>query len=200
MKRIKDLGAQLGWAGTVTLLSLLAAWTAIAFLLDDNIRLAIVFSVVAFLLDVADGFLARKLGTASEFGRLLDSMVDAVNYSVLAALVAERVLLPGVLGYVVGFLILACGIVRLVLFTVNGFEEEGNRLYYVGVVTPHLTLAVALTYVITQLVVVPELLVATALSVIAIAQLSTIRTRKTGVLVFWIPVSIAIGIGALTWL
>lgn len=200
MNRFRLLISQVGWAGAVTLLSLLAAWTAIAFLLDSNIRLAIVFAVLAFLLDIADGFLARKLGTTSEFGRLLDSMVDAVNYSMLAALVAERILLPGPLGFIVGFLILACGILRLALFTMNGFEEEGDRLYYVGVITPHLTLAVALTYLVTRFVEVPELFVATTLGVIALAQLSTLRTRKTGVLVFWIPASIAIAVGALLWL
>ncbi len=200
MKRLRLIATHVGWAGSVTLLSLLAAWSAIAFLLDSNVRLAIVFAVVAFLLDIADGFLARKLGATSEFGRLLDSMVDAVNYSMLAALVAERVLLPGVLGFVVGFLILACGILRLVLFTMNGFEEEGNRLYYVGVITPHLTLAVALTYLVTRFVEVPDLVVAATLGAIALAQLSTLRTRKTGVLVFWIPASIATAIGALLWL
>jgi CDP-diacylglycerol--serine O-phosphatidyltransferase len=200
VKRLRLIAAHVGWAGAVTLLSLLAAWSAIAFLLDSNVRLAIVFAVVAFLLDIADGFLARKLGATSEFGRLLDSMVDAVNYSMLAALVAERVLLPGVLGFVVGFLILACGILRLVLFTMNGFEEEGNRLYYVGVITPHLTLAVALTYLVTRFVEVPDLVVAATLGAIALAQLSTLRTRKTGVLVFWIPASIATAIGALLWL
>jgi CDP-diacylglycerol--serine O-phosphatidyltransferase len=200
VKRLRLIATHVGWAGSVTLLSLLAAWSAIAFLLDSNVRLAIVFAVVAFLLDIADGFLARKLGATSEFGRLLDSMVDAVNYSMLAALVAERVLLPGVLGFVVGFLILACGILRLVLFTMNGFEEEGNRLYYVGVITPHLTLAVALTYLVTRFVEVPDLVVAATLGAIALAQLSTLRTRKTGVLVFWIPASIATAIGALLWL
>lgn len=200
MKRLRLIATHVGWAGSVTLLSLLAAWSAIAFLLDSNVRLAIVFAVVAFLLDIADGFLARKLGATSEFGRLLDSMVDAVNYSMLAALVAERVLLPGVLGFVVGFLILACGILRLVLFTMNGFEEEGNRLYYVGVITPHLTLAVALTYLVTRFVEVPDLVVGATLGAIALAQLSTLRTRKTGVLVFWIPASIATAIGALLWL
>jgi CDP-diacylglycerol--serine O-phosphatidyltransferase len=200
VKRLRLIATHVGWAGSVTLLSLLAAWSAIAFLLDSNVRLAIVFAVVAFLLDIADGFLARKLGATSEFGRLLDSMVDAVNYSMLAALVAERVLLPGVLGFVVGFLILACGILRLVLFTMNGFEEEGNRLYYVGVITPHLTLAVALTYLVTRFVEVPDLVVGATLGAIALAQLSTLRTRKTGVLVFWIPASIATAIGALLWL
>lgn len=200
MNRLKLLTSQVGLAGTVTLLSLLSAWSAIAFLLDGDLRLCIVFAVVAFLLDILDGSLARRLGTASEFGRLLDSMVDAINYSLLAALVTERVLIPGPIGFVVGFLILACGILRLVFFTINGFEEDDNRLYYVGVITPHLTLTVALLYVTSTLIPLPHMVIATVLTIVALAQLSTIRTRKTGVVIFWIPASIAIGVGALLWL
>lgn len=200
MKRLNLLASHLGWAGAVTILSLLSAWTAIAFLLEGNLRLCIVFAVVAFLLDILDGTLARRLGTASDFGRLLDSMVDAINYSLLAALVTERVLLPGPIGFAVGFLILACGILRLVLFTINGFEEDKDRLYYVGVITPHLTLTATLLYMTNAFVPLPAVLIAMVLTVVALAQLSTIRTRKTGVLIFWIPASIAIGAGALLWL
>ena len=196
MKRIRYIGSQLGWAGGVSLTSLLAAWAAIAFLLESNAKLAIVFSVAAFVLDTLDGFLARKLGTASEFGRILDSMVDAINYSVLAAVAVEQVLLRGPLGFAVGFLILACGIVRLVLFTVNGFESEGSTLYYTGIVTPHLTLAVVLIYMATRVIDLNEWLIAGILVALALGQLSTVRTRKTGVLMFWIPASMLIAVGA----
>lgn len=200
MNRIKAIGNHVGWAGLVSLLSLFSAWTAIMFLLQSNTRLAIIFSVAAFLADTFDGFLARKLGTASVFGRNLDSMVDAINYSLLAALVTELVLLPGTLGYLIGFLILATGILRLVLFSIDGFEAEGNKLYYTGVVTPHLTLATALIYFATQLVAIPEWVIAIVLGLLAVLQLSTIRTLKTGVLLFWIPAAIAIAVGAVVWL
>ena len=200
MKRIRYIGSQLGWAGGVSLTSLLAAWAAIAMLLESNAKLAIVFSVAAFILDTLDGFLARKLGTASEFGRILDSMVDAINYSVLAAVAVEQVLLRGPLGFAVGFLILAGGIVRLVLFTVNGFESQGSRLYYTGIVTPHLTLAVVLIYLTTRVIDLNEWLIAGILVALALGQLSTVRTRKTGVLMFWIPASMLIAVGAVIWL
>lgn len=200
MKRIRFIANQVGIAGSVTLLSLLAAWTAITCLLQGNTKATIIFSVIAFLLDTLDGFLARKLKTTSPFGRNLDSMVDAINYSLLAALVAERVLLPPPLGYAIGFLILATGILRLVLFSIQGFEEEGQKLYYIGVITPHLTLASVLLYFGTKIVVIPEAVTATLLAALALLQLSTIKTLKTGVLLFWIPASIAIALGALLWL
>ena len=200
MNRIRHIGSQLGWAGGISLLSLLSAWTAITFLLQSNARLAVIFSVLAFILDTLDGYVARKLGTASEFGRFFDSMVDAINYSVLAALVCERILLPGLVGYLIGFLILACGIIRLVLFTVNGYETEDDKLYYTGVVTPHLTLAVALIYMASKFITIDAVIIAIVLAILALAQLSTVRTRKTGVLIFWIPASLAIALGAVLWL
>ena len=200
MNRISHIARTVGWAGAVTLTSLLASWAAIGFLLAHDAKLTVVFAVVAFLLDALDGFLARRLGTASEFGRMLDSMVDAVNYSVLSSLVTSQLLLPGTLGWIVGFVILACGILRLVLFTVGGYETDGDRLYYTGIVTPHLSLAVALVYFASRIVTIDEWVIAAILLVLAVGQLSTVRTRKTGVLVFWIPVSTLIAIGALVWL
>ena len=200
MNQIRLLAKEIGWAGTVTLLSLLSAWTSIYFILESNARYAISFSVLAFLLDTLDGFLARKLGTASEFGRFFDSMVDAINYSLVAALVTERLLLPNIFGFLIGFLILACGILRLVLFTIKGFKEEGNRLYYTGIITPHLALAVALIFLISKMVTIHDYISALILTGLAIGQLATFKTLKTGVLIFWIPVSLALAIGSFIWL
>ena len=200
VNHIRGIAKQVGWAGLVTILSLLSAWTSISFILSDNPKLAIIFSVLAFLLDSLDGFVARKLGTSSVFGTYFDSMVDAINYSVLAALVTEQVLLPGIAGYLIGFLILVFGILRLVLFTVNGFAKKDDKVYYVGVVTPHLTLATALIFFLSQVAEIPAWFIATVLGILAVLQLSTIKTRKTGVLLFWIPISIAIAIGAVVWL
>ena len=200
VKQIRLLAKEIGWAGTVTLLSLLSAWTSIYFILEGNAKYAISFSVLAFLLDTLDGFLARKLGTASEFGRFFDSMVDAINYSLVAALVTERLLLPNIFGFLIGFLILACGILRLVLFTIKGFKEEGNRLYYTGIITPHLALAVALIFLISKMVTIPDYISALILTGLAIGQLATFKMLKTGVLIFWIPVSLALAIGSFIWL
>ncbi len=200
MARFTLVVKHLGIAGFVTLTSLLAAWVAIAFLIEGNAKFAVVFSVVAFLLDILDGVLARRLGTESPFGRHLDSMVDAINYSLFSALVTALVLIPGILGWIVGFCILACGILRLVLFTLEGFEEAADRLYYRGVITPHLTLAVGAIFFISHFITLERWVVAPVLLVVAFAQLSSIRTLKTGVTAFWIPASLMVAIGALVWL
>lgn len=205
MKRILELRALIGWPGLVTLLSICSSWTAIGFLLAGNVKLTVLFGAIAFQLDVLDGYLARRLNKTSDFGRQLDSLSDVINYSLLAALVTSQHLLPNLLGNVVGFLILAFGILRLALFNVKGFYAEGEVLYYRGIITCHLSLATLLIYVLERITPLADLpfrdyLIAGVLSVLAIGQLSQIKTRKSGVLIFWIPVSILIGLGALLWL
>jgi CDP-diacylglycerol--serine O-phosphatidyltransferase len=205
MNRYKELVSTIGWAGLVSLTSLLASWAAIIYLLSGDAKLAIVLASIAFQLDALDGFLARKLGKASEFGRQLDSMVDLINYSLLAALVTQQLLLPGVLGFISGFFILAFGILRLISFNIKGYTEEGDIRYYRGIVTCHLSLATLVIYVAQKRLPIDSLpyadwIIAFILIALSIGQLSQIKTRKTGALLFWIPVSIAIGIGALIWL
>lgn len=200
LKQLRKITATLGLPGAVSLLSLVSAWSAIYFLLSDNPKLTVVFATAAFMLDILDGQLARRLNRASAFGRTLDSLVDLVNYSVLAGLATQHYLLPGALGFGISALIVALGVVRLALFTVTGYEEHEDRLYYTGVVTPHLSLAVLLIFLVNHFWVIPQWLVALILGVLALGQVSTIRTRKTCVLGFWIPVSIALMIGALLWL
>ena len=205
MDRYKRIAAIVGWAGVVSMLSLLSSWGAIALLLGHQFKWAVVMAAVAFQLDSLDGFVARRLGKASEFGRQLDSMIDAVNYSLFAALVTQQILLPNTLGFITGFFVLAFGILRLVLFNIDGYLEEKDVLYYRGVVTCHLSLATLLIYVAQKLW--PALHsfagnwgIAILLIALSLGQLSTLRTRKTGALLFWIPVSICIGVGAFIWL
>jgi phosphatidylglycerophosphate synthase len=66
---------------------------------------AVVVSTIAALLDIADGWVARRTGTATAFGARFDMEVDAVLIMVLAAVVwawdkaGAWVLLSGLLRY-----------------------------------------------------------------------------------------------------
>lgn len=200
MNRYKQIAATIGWAGLVSFTSLLAAWGAIALLLNNQLKFAVIVACVAFLLDSLDGFLARRLGKASEFGRQLDSMIDAINYSVFAGLVTMQVLLPNTLGFIAGFLIVAFGVLRLILFNINGYVAEGDTLYYRGVVTCHLSLATLILHVLKPVLHIPDAASFVILAALSIGQLSMLKTRKTGALLFWIPATIVIGVGAWFWL
>ena len=90
----------------------------------------------AILLDVLDGRIARLTGTTSEFGAELDSLADVVSFGVAPALLAYSWgfgTLPRV-GWLVAFLFIVCGALRLARFNVQKSSVDGR--YFVGLPIP----------------------------------------------------------------
>ncbi|HYU42700.1 MAG TPA: CDP-diacylglycerol--serine O-phosphatidyltransferase [Vicinamibacteria bacterium] len=90
----------------------------------------------AILLDVLDGRIARMTGTTSEFGAELDSLADVVSFGVAPALLAYSwgfATLPRV-GWLVAFLFIVCGALRLARFNVQKSSVDGR--YFVGLPIP----------------------------------------------------------------
>lgn len=190
----------IGIPGLISAISLLFAWLAIALLLSGSLKLSVLCAVAAFFFDSLDGYVARKMNKASELGRQLDSMVDLIGYSLYSALLVSQILIPNWIGFIVSFLIMLFGILRLIRFNITGYTDTTSARYYSGIVTCHLSLATISLLLITTHVAVPTILMAIFLSTLAILQISNIKTRKTGMLPFWYSVSVALGIGAILWL
>ncbi len=187
--------------GVISALSLAASWTAIILLLQHNIRLSIICAAVAFGLDSLDGYVARRMGKASELGRQLDGMIDLVNYSVYAGLMTYVQLIPGIVGAFIGYVIVLFGVLRLIRFNTEGFVEPGDgRRYYRGIVTCHVSLAVIVFVLLQTQMQLPSAVPAIVLITLSILQLSDIKTRKTGMLPFWLSVAVLLVIGAWLWL
>ncbi len=204
MKRRSEFGprawwARIGWAGVVTLASLGVAWAAIGTLIAGQLRLSVLLALAAFVLDMVDGFVARRTGSASEFGRTFDSLADLVNYSVWSALAAALWIAPGPWGWIAGGAIVALGAVRLARFTVDGFDD-GDIKYYRGVVTPHLTLAAMVLLMVGERVDLPAWAGGALLLVLAVAQLTGLKLRKTGRQALWAALVIPLAVGAVLWL
>jgi CDP-diacylglycerol---serine O-phosphatidyltransferase len=70
-----------------TLLSLCAGITAIRMAIEGKYPVAVLFIVLAGLIDGIDGRIARALKAQSRFGAELDSLADFVNFGVAPALV-----------------------------------------------------------------------------------------------------------------
>jgi CDP-diacylglycerol---serine O-phosphatidyltransferase len=90
----------------------------------------------AILLDALDGRLARMTGTTSEFGAELDSLADVVSFGVAPALLAYSwgfASLPRV-GWLVAFLFVVCGALRLARFNVQKSVVDGR--FFVGLPIP----------------------------------------------------------------
>jgi CDP-diacylglycerol--serine O-phosphatidyltransferase len=116
----------------------------------------------AAFLDALDGGIARLTNTASDFGRELDSLADAITFGLAPAVLA---LMWGVLfavapdqpvlqthlsrvGYLISFFYLLCGTVRLARFNVQTNPASSSpvrpeRKYFVGMPIPAGALFVA---------------------------------------------------------
>lgn len=79
---------------------------------------AIWFILAACIFDLLDGRLARLGGHESAFGREFDSLADVVSFGIAPALLVYQIVLGEFrnLGWMVAFVYLACGALRLARF------------------------------------------------------------------------------------
>jgi CDP-diacylglycerol---serine O-phosphatidyltransferase len=120
-----------------------------------NLDLAAIAICFAIPFDALDGRIARMTNTASEFGKELDSLADAITFGVAPSLLAwvwgfhslpvtispelHRPILQ--IGSFVCFLFLLCGVSRLARFNINHDAQPRNpgrldRKYFVGMPIP----------------------------------------------------------------
>jgi len=80
-------------------------------------HLAIWLILTACIFDLLDGRLARLGGHESEFGREFDSLADVISFGVAPALLLYKIVLQDFAqGWMVAFLYLLCGALRLARF------------------------------------------------------------------------------------
>jgi CDP-diacylglycerol---serine O-phosphatidyltransferase len=93
--------------------------------------------IVAMLCDGLDGSIARATNTQSEFGGEMDSLCDAISFCFAPAVMIYYFALHafGRVGFVVSFVYLLCGVLRLARFNVlmKHNKSSGN---FMGVPTP----------------------------------------------------------------
>ncbi len=97
---------------------------------------AALFIVVSIVLDGLDGLVARMTGTASDFGRELDSLSDLIAFGVAPAFLAYSWALSnlGRLGIAAAFAYILCGALRLARFNIQASATD--RRYFVGLPIP----------------------------------------------------------------
>ena len=128
------------FADALTSLGLVFGWAALTFVLVERVFIAIILNSSALILDLLDGYVARKQNTQSTFGTRFDSFVDSINYLVFPLILysvghAEQTYLI-IIG---GACTMLCGILRLV--TWSGSEESGKGngelVIFSGFTVPH---------------------------------------------------------------
>jgi CDP-diacylglycerol--serine O-phosphatidyltransferase len=83
-------------------------------------RRGILWILAAFVFDFLDGMVARMVKRESMFGKELDSLADLVSFGLAPALLVASIPLEDFpqLGWIIAFIFLACGAMRLARFNI----------------------------------------------------------------------------------
>jgi CDP-diacylglycerol--serine O-phosphatidyltransferase len=129
-----------------TLGNLFGGFYALIAVYNDEYVAAAVAILVAAVLDVLDGAVARLTGATSEIGVQLDSLADLVSFGVAPGLLAYVFALKpfGWVGALGAFAFAACGAFRLARFNVQ--VHVTDKRYFVGLPIPA-SAAVVATFV-----------------------------------------------------
>lgn len=92
---------------------------------------------LAILLDIADGFVARKVGSTTPFGVQLDSLADLISFGMAPAVLVHTWALDSwpLAAWAGAFFWLACAAFRLARFNVT-VDPTADKRYFVGLPSP----------------------------------------------------------------
>ncbi|MEI6285178.1 MAG: CDP-diacylglycerol--serine O-phosphatidyltransferase [Bacillota bacterium] len=110
--------------------------------INHSFALAVLFIVVAVVADALDGRVARFFGVASEMGKQLDSLSDAVSFGVAPAILLYQYDLHRLswIGAIICAVYTMCGVWRLARFNISTLEIKG---YFQGLPIPGGGIAIA---------------------------------------------------------
>ena len=114
--------------------------SSIKFSLDLNFKMAVIFIILAAILDALDGRIARLIKGTSDFGKELDSLTDFVSFGIAPAFIIYFWELNnyGKLGWAVTLIYSVCCVLRLARFNLTKYEnnETWKQNYFEGVPSP----------------------------------------------------------------
>jgi len=125
-----------------TLGNMFLGYYAIIFAIKGNFEAAVDMCLIAGILDMVDGRIARMTGTTSDFGKELDSLADFLSFGIAPALIlyfwgfSEL----GRFGWLFAFLLPLGGAIRLARFNIQ--TQATDKRFFVGLPIPSAAAAV----------------------------------------------------------
>ena len=114
--------------------------SAIKFSIDGNYSLAVIFILLAAILDALDGRIARLIKGTSEFGKELDSLTDFVSFGIAPVFILYFWELKnyGKFGWAIALIYSVCCVIRLARFNLTKISssELWKNNYFEGVPSP----------------------------------------------------------------
>ncbi len=114
--------------------------SSIKFSIDGNYSLAVIFILLAAILDALDGRIARLIKGTSEFGKELDSLTDFVSFGIAPVFILYFWELNnyGKLGWAITLIYSVCCVLRLARFNLTKINQQQiwKSNYFEGVPSP----------------------------------------------------------------
>ncbi len=114
--------------------------SSIKFSIDGNFNLAVIFILLASILDALDGRIARLIKGTSEFGKELDSLTDFVSFGIAPVFILYFWELSnyGKLGWAIALVYSVCCVLRLARFNLTKINEQQDwkNNFFEGVPSP----------------------------------------------------------------
>ena len=114
--------------------------SSIKFSIDGNYNLAVIFILIAAILDTLDGRIARLIKGTSEFGKELDTLTDFVSFGIAPVFVLYFWELNkyGKLGWAITLIYSVCCVCRLARFNLTKINDKENwkNNYFEGIPSP----------------------------------------------------------------
>ena len=114
--------------------------SSIKFAFDGNFSLAVIFIILAAILDALDGRIARLIKGTSEFGKELDSLTDFVSFGIAPVLLLYFWELNnyGKLGWAITLIYSVCCVLRLARFNLTKVDNTKlwKNNYFEGIPSP----------------------------------------------------------------
>lgn len=124
---------QLSYADYLTLLTFPTSLAAIYLLIIGKPFMAINVSLIALVLDLSDGFVAKKFNQKSSMGSLLDAHADVFTYLIFTCLLFFVYISQNFFfGLVVVLVVFIFGILRLTRYATEGLIKQYGHKYYKG--------------------------------------------------------------------
>ena len=124
----------------LTLVGVCLGISSIKFAMDGNFIFAVLFLIVAAILDGLDGRVARLIKGTSNFGKELDSLTDFVSFGIAPAFIIYFWELNklGKIGWLIVLFYAVCCVLRLARFNLTKFEdkEEWKNNFFEGIPSP----------------------------------------------------------------
>ncbi len=121
----------------VTAANIVVGFIAMIAAADGKFRLAVILLMVAVLLDLSDGRVARMLHATSKFGQEIDSLSDSLSFCAAPAFLVHQAILRPLEGFgvLVAVSFVLAGVFRLARFNLIS-DEHQKASRTTGVPTP----------------------------------------------------------------